>query len=80
MSEARHRGRRRYEAQPTHLDGEPAVGDVPGWRTRVDDDRVEAQTGTPGPSGTGEDAARARDPQDEARAAWFRSQRPPHWG
>lgn len=85
MTERRHRGSRRYEAAPTHLPGEPATGDVQGWRVRQADAdaQADALTGTPGHA-SGPDAGqaeeRAKTQPDDARGAWFRSQRPPHWG
>ncbi|MGO3152485.1 MAG: hypothetical protein ACTIJJ_07685 [Galactobacter sp.] len=92
MTGRRHRGSRRYEAQPTHLPGQPATGDVDGWLTRQADREAEAQalTGTPGHTGSdatdagrggkpaGEDQAKVQ--AEDSRAAWFREQRPPHWG
>ncbi|MGO1318987.1 MAG: hypothetical protein ACTII7_05760 [Galactobacter sp.] len=86
MTAKRHKGARRYEAQPRHLPGQPATGDVEGWLTRQADRDAQDQalTGTPGHTssdeteeqGEGKDKVHAHD----SRADWFRQQRPPHWG
>lgn len=114
MPPRRHRGRRRYEAAPAHLQGEPVTGTQAGWVTREIDERTERagnaeragdaeRVARPGRSAArSDDASRpGGDPllpdtpesesaaawgdgsgaaDDAARAAWYRSQRPPHWG
>jgi|GEM_PF-4213199 len=97
----RHRGRRRYEAAPAHLKGEPVAGTQAGWVTREIDERTERSGTTGGAEDTGTASGPGGDPllpdtpesesaaawgegsgaaDDAARAAWYRSQRPPHWG